>query len=434
MTQLTRALRAALSTSLLALPVAAFAADPVSILFVGNSYTFGRVDPVLSYNAANVHDLTKAFNDINPTGTNSYPLGTVGFGTFEQHPWGGVPGIFKKMTDEAGLNYDVSLSTRNAATLRGQFLDTANSDWKLRENVATKTWDAVVLQGQSDEPLPPGKGKNANQATFYAYANQFEKFIHTGTVNGTTSGNNVSYTETQLFGSLAACMATGLSQTSCNTTRTIAKNTNFSASTKVYLEETWARPDMVEAHKITTPDQSSPTGAPIVDTSSAGGNATLYYNNLAGMTADMHDAFYNLAASNPGFAGVIPVGDAFQLAVDQGLVLGSGFYNANGTYVEPTDGTINLWWLDRTHASKYGSYLSALTTFGRITGLDPLSLGAGEQSAADLGISSAVAVMLQRVASQQLGFATPVPEPANALLLGGGLFAVLGWTRRRRGV
>jgi hypothetical protein len=437
MTKLTRAMRAAFKTSLLALPLGvalpASAADPLSILFVGNSYTFGRVDPVLSYNAASVHDLTAAFNATNPTGTNSYPLGTVGFGTFEQHPWGGVPGIFKKMTDEAGLNYDVSLSTRNAATLRGQFLDTANSDWKLRENVATKTWDTVVLQGQSDEPLPPGKGKNANQATFYAYANQFEKFIHTGTVNGTTSGNNVSYTETQLYGSLAACMATGLSQTSCNTTRTIAKNTNFSASTKVYVEETWARPDMVEAHKITTPDLNSPTGAPIVDTSSAGGNATLYYSNLAGMTADMHAAFYNLAASNPGFAGVIPVGDSFQRAVDEGLVLGSGFYNANGTYVEPSDGSINLWWLDRTHASMYGSYLSALTTFGRITGLDPLSLGASEQAAADLGISSAVALMLQRVASEQLGFATPVPEPAHALLLGGGLFAVLGWTRRRRG-
>ena len=31
---------------------------PVKMLFVGNSFTFGRVDPVMSYNAANVHDLT----------------------------------------------------------------------------------------------------------------------------------------------------------------------------------------------------------------------------------------------------------------------------------------------------------------------------------------------------------------------------------------
>jgi len=37
---------------------AAFAA-PTTILFVGNSYTFGRVDPVLSYNTGNVDDMTR---------------------------------------------------------------------------------------------------------------------------------------------------------------------------------------------------------------------------------------------------------------------------------------------------------------------------------------------------------------------------------------
>ncbi len=36
----------------------ALAADPVSVLFVGNSYTFGRSDPVMSYNTENVRDLT----------------------------------------------------------------------------------------------------------------------------------------------------------------------------------------------------------------------------------------------------------------------------------------------------------------------------------------------------------------------------------------
>ena len=38
-----------------------------------------------------------------------------------------MPGVFKKWTDQASLNYDVSLSARNAAALRGQFLNTANS-------------------------------------------------------------------------------------------------------------------------------------------------------------------------------------------------------------------------------------------------------------------------------------------------------------------
>ncbi len=416
-----RLLALALVTSLASLAGPALAADPVKILFVGNSYTFGRVDPVLSYNAGAVHDLTAGFNAVNPSGTNSFPLGTVGQGSFEPHPWGGVPGIFKKMTDEAGMNYDVSLSTRNAASLRGQFLDTANSDWKLRENVATQKWDSVVLQEQSDAALPAGRGKNANLATFNAYADQFERFIHNGAAQ--------SYKESTLFGSLAACTATGLSSGSCNTTRTIAANPNSSGNTKVYLEESWARPDMVEAHKVTTPDITSADGRPIVDAS--GGNATLYYNSLAGMTSDLHDSFYAKAASNPGFAGVVPVGDAFQRAVDQGLAQGSGFYNASGTFAE-TAGALNLWWLDRTHASKYGSYLSALTLFGSITGHDPLSLGLGEQAAVDLGIDATTARALQRVARQQLGFTTAVPEPQSLALLLAGLGVIALRTGKRR--
>jgi len=350
----------------------ALAADrPVRVLFVGNSYTYGRVDPVLSYNAAAVHDLTARFNAVNPAGTRSHPAGTPGSGSFEPHPWGGVPGIFKKMTDQAGLNYDVSLSARNATSLRGHFLDLANPDWKLRENVATQAWDTVVLQELSDAALPPGKGKNANLAAFNAYADQFERFIHTGTANP-----------------------------------------HASAATQVWLEQGWARPDMVEAHKITRPDVASRDGRPLVDTGKAGGNATLYYASLAGMTADLHAAFYAKAASNPGFAGVVPVGDAFQRAVDQGLAQGSGFYGADGRFAE-TAGALNLWWLDRSHASKYGSYLAALTLFGRLTGRDPLSLGAAEQAAADLGIDAATAQAMQRVVSEQLGFAA---EPGSDTL------------------
>jgi len=438
-------LLAAVLLALAALPAVAQNAIPAAtkILFVGNSYTFGRVDPVMSYNASAVHDLTAAFNAIDPAGTNSYPVGTAGQGWFEQHPWGGVPGIFKKMTDQAGLNYDVSLSTRNAASLRGQFLNTANTNWDLRGNVASQKWDTVVLQAQSDEPLPTGKGKNANPLQFNAYANQFEKFIHTGNVAGTVSATSVAYTETQLYGSLANCMSTGRTTSQCGATQTIANNTNFNANAKIYVEQTWARPDMVEAHKITTPNKTTANGAPIVDTTGTGGAsgtaATLYYTakpttaaNLSDMTKDMHDAFYNLAAGNPGFTGVIPVGDAFQRAVDQGLVLTGGFYKTDGTYVEPTDGTINLWWLDRTHASVYGSYLSALTTFGRITGLDPRSLGRAETAGIELGLGSTAVQLLEEVAAQQLGFAAAVPEPATNVLMGAGVLALLAGAQRGR--
>jgi hypothetical protein len=391
---------------------AVFAA-PIEILFVGNSYTFGRVDPVMSYNAANVHDLTAGFQALNSAGTNPW----------EPHPWGGIAGIFKKFTDEAGLTYDVSISARNAATLRGQFLDTANAQWKLRENVASRKWDAVVLQEQSDAALPAGKGKNANLATFNAYADKFESFIHNGAAQ--------SYTETQLFGSLAACQATGLSTASCNTVRNIAANLNANAATKVYLTETWARPDMVFGHLITTADTTTSDGRPIVDTSAAGGQATLYYSTLAGMTADLHTSFFDKASTNLNFAGVIAVGDAFQLAVDEGLVKTGNFYNASGTYNPNLPGDpMNLWWDDYLHASKYGYYLDALVQFGSITGLDPRSLGFNEIAAQDLGISGSDAFTLQQIAAETLGLAR-VPEPASLMLLLTGL-GMLGFIVRHR--
>ena len=63
---------------------------------------------------------------------------------------------------------------------------------------------------------------------------------------------------------------------------------------------------------------------------------------------------------------------------------------------------INLWWDDYLHASKYGSYLSALVIFGKLTGINPATFGATEKAAADLGIGPGDAVRLQRVAWDQL--------------------------------
>lgn len=400
--------RSATLALLLAATASAASADPVKILFVGNSYTFGRVDPVMSYNAANVHDLTAGFYAANQTGANPW----------EPHPWGGIAGIFKQMTVEKGLDYDVSISARNAASLRGQFLNTANAQWDLRGNVASQKWDVVVLQEQSDAALPVGRGKNANPAQFAAYADKLEQFIH--------NGGAQSYTETQLYGSLAACQATGASTATCNTVRNIPANTNANPNAKVYLTETWARPDMVYAHLVTTPDTTSPTGSPIPD--GTGDKATLYYQSLAGMTADLRTTIYAEAAKNGKFAGVIGVGDAFQLAYNQGLVQTSGFYDANGVFVPNTDGVMNLWWDDYLHASKYGSYLDALVQFGTITGFDPRSLGGSEIAARDLGISAANALVLQQVAAQQLGF---VPEPGTVAMVGLGLMGMVGVRRRK---
>jgi len=250
---------------------AAFAA-PTTILFVGNSYTFGRVDPVLSYNTGNVDDMTRP----RPADPEPNFTDTAGTRAWEPHPWGGVPGIFKQLADQAGVAFDVSMSTRNAASLRGHFLNTANggnTDWDLRGNIAKKKWDIVVLQEQSDAALPAGRGANANNPLFSTYADKIEEFIRVGAT--------YNYRERDIFGGTggttaqrnAACAAlTGLSTNQCGMLRTIPVNPNASALTKVYLTQTWARPDMVFPHLATIADANYPTvpdGRPIIDT--AGG-------------------------------------------------------------------------------------------------------------------------------------------------------------------
>ena len=403
--------------------------EPVQILFVGNSYTFGRGTAALQYNAANISDLTAGFNVTSP-GSGSFPVGTGlpptpckdtsgAVGCYSPHPWGGVPGIFKALTDEAGLNYIVSMSARSAATLRGQFLNTADAAWDLRGNIASKKWDVVVLQGQSDEPLPRAKSKNGNPVSFNTYANQIAQYIRTG--------DGAETTEAAIFGGLATCTGSvtatpsgaGLTAATCNTPRSIPKNANANPNAKVFLMQTWARPDMVEPHKCVDADNSTMTGGAIVDpTCSNGSNGsvatgmnTLYYTskattqeNLGDMTIDLFSAIVSLASTKRAggdalYAGFLPVGHAFQRAVDQKVAKGSGFYKADGTFADTT-GQLNLWFSDLTHASVHGYYLSALVSFATITGLDPTRFAGKDKAAADLKISSQDAAALQEVARQ----------------------------------
>ena len=388
---------------------AAAGAQPLSMLFVGNSFTFGRVDPVMGYNAAQIDDMTRPRPDLpDPNFTE-----TAGTRAWEPHPWGGVPGIFRKLADQAGLDYRVAMSARNAATLRGHFLNTANADWDLRGNVASRRWDIVVLQEQSDAALPAGRGSNANLPQFGAYVDKVERFIHTGAAE--------SYREramyTALYGSVAACVAAGGTAASCdnNTLRTIPANPNANPAARVYVTQTWARPDMVFPHLAVTPDANYPLvpdGRPIVDTTNPalpnGFAEPLFYerDGLAAMTADLHTSFAAKAVANPRLAGVVPVGDAFQRALDSGVAKSSGFYDASGVYAGGhARDPMNLWWIDYLHASKYGSYLSALVLFGTVTGVDPWSFGASDTAAAELGIAPGDAVKLQRVASDQLAVA-----------------------------
>lgn len=399
-------------------------AKPVDVLFVGNSYTFGRVDPVMSYNAANVTDLTAperggAFADT--TGTNS----------FEPHPWGGVPGIFKKLTDQAGLVYNVYLSTRNAASLRGHMLNTSPAGWDMRGNVALKDWDKVVLQEQSDEPLAAhtnefGNSLASNAASFRHYADTIEDFVHspqgTGTIRDRDAYAGATAAERQ-----AACVAAGVAAGTCSKDRGDYVNPNADPETQVYLYQTWARPNLIHGANATRTEADGSITR--LDEPSR----TTYYDNLEQMTEELR-AGYQAASEQsamdgtPGVAGVAPVGEAFMRAVQSGVAT-RDMWSADAT----TDGLLDLWFGDGTHASKYGSYLSALVLFGTLTGENPFRFGADEEAARDLGISGDDALRLQGIASAQLGYGdpAPVPLPASGWLALAGL-GMMGALRRRR--
>jgi hypothetical protein len=379
---------------------------PISVLFVGNSYTFGRVDPVMSYNAANVRDLTAGMFATNPAGSNVY----------EPRPWGGVPGIFQQFTAQAGLHYDVAMTTRNAASLRGHLLNTNAAAWDLRSNIGSQAWDQMVLQEQSDEALLRRPGLGSNPEYTRLYTDLIEDWVH--------QGNALTYRERDFIGgNQANCVALGYSSGACSTQRNLPANTNASTATRMYLYETWARPNLVNGAFVTTTNEL--TGV-VTRTDTP---ATTFFPTLEAMTDELVAAYAAAATGaaadgSGGFAGVSPVGRSFMRAVASGIAT-RDFWGPDAQ----TDGLIDLWFDDGTHASKYGSYLSALTLFGTLTGLDPLSLGPNERAAADLGITPAQAVLLQRVASEQL--AAAIPEPATVWTLLGGLAGLAGWRRLR---
>ncbi len=153
-------------------------ADPVSILFVGNSFTHGRYNPALNYNAGAadagpgvVHDLlcptagcagtVEGVPAIVPSQTpppgatvldqlnflNTHPSAQL----TEPGPFAGAAGIFLQFTKDAGLNYDVSLVAVSSATLNGYNSGSSSADKPL---IAQSRWDRVVLQDQSFTPLP----------------------------------------------------------------------------------------------------------------------------------------------------------------------------------------------------------------------------------------------------------------------------------------
>ena len=365
----------------------ALAASHQSILFVGNSYTFGRVDPVMSYNTANVDDLTRPRPDLpDPNFTE-----TEGTRPWEPHPWGGVPGIFKQLADQAGVEFDVSLSTRNAATLRGHFLNTANADWDLRGNIAKQKWDIVLFQEQSDAALPAGRGANANLPQFGAYADKIEQFIHVGAAQ--------SYRERAMYrrstaaspiASPPAARQPRATTTRCAPSRPIRMPAPIR---KVYLTQTWARPDMVFPHLATIADANYPTvpdGRPIVDTTNPafpnGFPDTLYYE-AEGLAGDDGGPACRIRRQGGGESGVRR--RRSRSATRSSARSTTASRSATGSTPKPAS-TRRTSRATRSTCGGTTICMPASTarisarwsSSGRLTGISPASFGASEKAAA----------------------------------------------------
>ena len=312
-------------------------AEPLKILFVGNSFTYTR-PPALNYNTAAVTDLNLQNSIDKPVG-NDPEL---------PQPWGGVPGIFKALADQSGVEFVVRHSLRGGATLRGHMINSNPAGWDLRGNIASEKWDVVVLQGNSTEAVDRMGG---DFAQFNAYVGKLERFIRVGDAHG--------YRESQLYPG------------GSNTRRDIPANPNANPNAAIYLYQTWARPDL--AYPEGTPYAGQP---------------------LETMQLDLHNAYAQAAQTN-GITGVVPVGDAFLRAVNDGVSVRNPY--------DSSERGISLWWpADQFHPSGPGPYLSARTMSGAPSGTDPASSTASEQAARDLGIAPQHALQLQRTASRQL--------------------------------
>ena len=133
------------------------------ILFVGDSFTHGRYTPVRNYNSANVTDENYGLPSTNVRAESSTEPG----------PYGGIPGIFKMFTTEAGLKYDVHIYTISATSLASLYSDAPSV-------VANPQWNAVVLQELSTRPISKTLSgtSSSNPGQFCSSVKTIEQAVH----------------------------------------------------------------------------------------------------------------------------------------------------------------------------------------------------------------------------------------------------------------
>jgi hypothetical protein len=417
-------------------------ADPVEILFVGNSYTHGRYQPVLGYNAgpgngtgtSQVHDLlcptlpctgAEAGPQVTPTTANTpgsslsgqlnYLQSNASSQYNEVGPYGGVAGIFLQFTKEAGLNYDVSLISVSSATLTG-YANNTGSEANILPLIENSKYSQVVLQDQSFQPLPTTIKVNGQ--------------------NVATRGNPTSF------------------QSGVNKLITDIDNADKAAGTP-YAKITLFQTPPIASYGFTSTNPNAPIFGSSTVAQQGGNTAYAPYvgdaNPIAAMASDLHNAYLNAAAtwnaanSSKSQVSVALAGDAWVTAINQGIAQFNPFLAS-----EPA-GQVDLWDSNPLlaccetpigyHPSQYGDFLNALVLFGQITGVNPETLDAEwdpnnplylSSASLALGINPTIADELAIAAEDTLLAGAPAaPESSTwAMMIIG--FAGIGFMTCRR--
>lgn len=224
--------------------------------------------------------------------------------------YGGVPELFQVIAESAGKSPVVHMETEGGKNLRFHYED--------RRHLLDRAWDVVVLQDLSTGPLI----ENGNRASHDSFRAHVEKF-----------------------------------------------KTLFAArqpDVKIWLYETWGRPDLVKKGRVTSID----------------------------VMQDRLRAAISAAARDFDLAGYAPVGGAFLAATRQGV--------ADNPATELIEGELRLWGKDDYHQTAVGSYLAALVFYACIYDADPRELANDNPAADAIQLSPADSKRLQVIAWESL--------------------------------
>jgi len=224
---------------------------------------------------------------------------------------GGVPALFQALAVAGGKTPSVTMETVGGKTLQFHYEN--------KQELISKPWDIVVLQDYSTGPLPGPNGETKSFDSFRAHVPKLKALF-------------------------------------------VAQN----PSVKIWLYETWARPDLVTKGR---------------------------FASIEDMQAGLRSA-YSTAANDNALQGWVPVGDAFLAAVKQGL--------ADNPATPEVEGPLHIWGKDNYHQSAVGAYVSALLFYGRIYDADPRALPADNAAAQHLKLSPDESKKLQSLAREQL--------------------------------